>query len=155
MRNEVIHTGLMRTEVFAATTDDEAKGYLYSGAASAGTPIARTHDVTALELDLLHAILTDTPLKRVLREPGGGILAYGGTEGPWVEAIRPSLTDALAALADDRLAAVAEDWHNQRDLAEADPAFLAALLRELVALARQAREHDRQLYLRNALDTAG
>ncbi|MBI1759275.1 MAG: hypothetical protein HYR62_08635 [Actinobacteria bacterium] len=145
----------MRTEVFVAASDDEAKGCLYSGAAAAGVPAVHASDVTALELDLLQSVLTGEPLKRVLREPGGGILAYGGTEGPWVEGVRPTLAEALAALAPDRVPLVAGAWHAQRELTGIDLPIVERLLTELVSLAVAARDSGGQLYLRNALDATG
>jgi hypothetical protein len=148
----VIHTRQMRTEVFLAASDDEAKGYLYSGAAASGVPAVRTSGVTALELDLLQSLLTGSPLKRILRESGGGILAYGGTEGPWVEGVRPALAEALVALSADRLQSVAESWHEQRELTDIDLGVVERLLGELVSLAARARDSGAQLYLRNALE---
>src|SRR6266540_3273537 len=93
----------MLSEVFVAGSDDEAKGYLSDGAAAAGVDaVVETTDLTSMELDLLQSVLTEQPLKHVLREPGGGVIAYGGDQGPWVEDVRPALTAALASLPADR-----------------------------------------------------
>src|SRR6266540_1006557 len=81
----------MLSEVFVAGSDDEAKGYLSDGAAAAGVDaVVETTDLTSMELDLLQSVLTEQPLKHVLREPGGGVIAYGGDQGPWVEDVRPT-----------------------------------------------------------------
>jgi len=143
----------MLSEVFVADSDDEAKGYLPEGAAAAGVDaVVETTGLTSMELDLLQSVLTKEPLKQVLREPGGGVIAYGGDQGPWVEDIRPALTNALAALPADRFGAVAEAWGAHDELAEADPADIQALLEELVGLAVTARQQECELYLWNALE---
>jgi hypothetical protein len=143
----------MLSEVFVAGSDDEAKGYLPTGAASAGvSAVVETIGLTSMELDLLQSVLTGEPLKQVLREPGGGVIAYGGDKGPWVEDIRPALTYALAGLAADRCAEAAKVWGSYEELAEADPADIQALLEELVGLAVTARTLDAELYLWNALE---
>jgi hypothetical protein len=143
----------MLSEVFVAGSDDEAKGYLPTGAAAAGvSAVVETIGLTSMELDLLQSVLTGEPLKQVLREPGGGVIAYGGDKGPWVEDIRPALTYALAGLSAGQFAAVATDWGAHEELAEADPADIQALLEELVGLAVTARTLDCELYLWNALE---
>jgi hypothetical protein len=149
----MIQTRAMLSEVFVAGSDDEAKGYLAAGAAAAGVQdVVETSDLTSMELDLLQSVLTDEPLKEVLRERGGGVIAYGGDQGPWVEDVRPALRDALASLPVDRFGAVAKAWGAHEELAEADPADVQAMLEELVALAVTARQGERDLYLWNALE---
>jgi hypothetical protein len=143
----------MQSEVFVAGADDEAKRYLSDGAAAAGVDaVVETTDLTSMELDLLQSVLSDEPLKHVLRQPGGGVIAYGGDQGPWVEDVRPVLTTALASLPVDRFGPVAKAWGAHEELAEADPADVQALLEELVALAVTARQRECELYLWNALD---
>jgi hypothetical protein len=143
----------MLSEVFVAGSDDEAKGYLPTGAAAVGvSAVVETTGLTSMELDLLQSVLTGEPLKQVLREPGGGVIAYGGDKGPWVEDIRPALTYALANLPAERYAEVANGWGAHEELAEADPADIHALLEELVRLAVTARTLDCELYLWNALE---
>lgn len=143
----------MRSEVFWAESDEAAKRYLAGGAAAAGAPdVLETEELTSLELDLLQSVLTDRHVKEVLQQPGGGVIAYGGDQGPWVEDIRPALTTALAALPADQLGAVATAWGGHEELAEADPADIQALLEELVSLAGTAREQGAELYLWNAMD---
>ena len=143
----------MQSEVFVAGSDNEAKNYLSGGAAAAGVDaVVETTDLTSMELDLLQSVLTEEPLKHVLRQPGGGVIAYGGDQGPWVEDVRPVLTAALAALPADRFGRVAEAWGKHEELAEADPADVQALLEELVGLAVAARQRECELYLWNALD---
>jgi hypothetical protein len=143
----------MLSEVFVAGSDDEAKGYLPGGAAAAGVAaVVETTGLTSMELDLLQSVLTGEPLKQVLREPGGGVIAYGGDKGPWVEDIRPALTNALASLPTIDLDEVATAWGRYEELAEADPADVQALLEELVQLAVTARTLECQLYLWNALE---
>jgi hypothetical protein len=143
----------MRSEVFWAGSDDAAKRYLDGGAAAAGAPdVYETEELTSLELDVLQSVMAGREVKEVLREPGGGVIAYGGDQGPWVEDVRPALTTALAALAADQLGSVAKAWGDHEDLAEADPADVQATLAELVALASKAREQGAELYLWNALD---
>jgi hypothetical protein len=146
----------MLSEVFVAGSDDEAKGYLHTGAAAAGVDaVVETSDLTSMELDLLQGVLCDEPLKQVLREPSGGVLAYGGDEGPWVEDVRPVLTAALAALPAEQFEPVAAAWGAHEELAEADPDDVLELLRQLVALAVTARLREGELYLWNALEPAG
>jgi hypothetical protein len=143
----------MQSEVFVAGADDEAKRYLPDGAAAAGVDaVVETTDLTSMELDLLQSVLSEEPLKHVLRQPGGGVIAYGGDQGPWVEDVRPALTTALASLPLDRFGPVAKAWGAHEELAEADPADVQALLEELVALAVTARQRECELYLWNALD---
>lgn len=143
----------MRSEVFWAESDEAARQYLDGGAAAAGAPdVLETEELTSLELDVLQSVLGGHDVREVLREPGGGVLAYGGDQGPWVEDIRPALTTALAALPADRLDAVAKAWSEHEDLADADPADVRATLAELVSLASAARAHEAELYLWNALD---
>ena len=143
----------MLSEVFVAGSDDEAKGYLPAGAAAAGvSAVVETIGLTSMELDLLQSVLTGEPLKQVLREPGGGVIAYGGDKGPWVEDIRPALTFALAGLPAEQFVEVASGWGAHEELAEADPADIQALLEELVGLAVTARTLDCELYLWNALE---
>ena len=143
----------MLSEVFVAGSDDEAKKYLRSGAAAADVDaIIETTGLTPVELDLLQSVLTGESLKHILRETGGGVLAYGGDEGPWLEDIRPELTDLLAELPESDVASVAARWREHEELAEADPADVEALLRDLVALAGTARGRGGELYLWNALE---
>ena len=143
----------MLSEVFVAGSDDEAKGYLPDGAAASGVEaVVETTGLTSMELDLLQSVLSGEPLKHVLREPGGGVIAYGGDKGPWVEDVRPALTAALAALPAARFAEVAKAWGAHEELAEADPADIQALLEELVGLAVYARSRECELYLWNALE---
>jgi hypothetical protein len=143
----------MLSEVFVAGSDIEAKGYLPEGAAAAGVEaVVETTGLTSMELDLLQSVLTGEPLKQVLREPGGGVIAYGGDIGPWVEDIRPTLTTALASLPANQFAEVAHAWGAHEELAEADPADVQALLEEMVRLAVTARTLDCELYLWNALE---
>jgi hypothetical protein len=142
----------MRSEVFWVESDDAAKRYLSGGAAAAGVPdVLETDELTSLELDVLQAVLEGHEVKEVLRAPGGGVIAYGGDQGPWVEDIRPALTTALAALPADEVDRVAAAWSAHEDLAEADPADVRALLVELVSLAVTARENGAELYLWNAM----
>ena len=146
-------TRAMQSEVFVAGSDGEARNYLSGGAAAAGVDaVVETTDLTSMELDLLQSVLTEEPLKHVLRQAGGGVIAYGGDQGPWVEDVRPVLTTALASLPADRFAPVAEAWGKHEELADADPADVRALLEELVALAVTARQRECELYLWNALD---
>jgi hypothetical protein len=146
-------TRTMLSEVFVAGSDDEAKAFLSGGAAATGVEaVVETADLTSMELDLLQSVLTDEPLKHVLRQPGGGVIAYGGDQGPWVEDIRPALTTALASLPVDRFGPVAEAWGKHDELADADPADVRALLEELIGLAVTARQRESELYLWNALD---
>jgi hypothetical protein len=146
----------MLSEVFVAASDEVAKGYLHTGAAAAGADaVVETNDLTSMELDLLHGVLRKEPLKQVLREPGGGVLAYGGDEGPWVEDVRPALAAALAELPAEQLEPVAAAWRAHEELAEADPGDVLELLRELVALAVTARQRSCGLYVWNALEPAG
>jgi hypothetical protein len=143
----------MRSEVFWAESDETAKRYLAGGAAAAGAPdVLETEELTALELDLLQGVLTGQSVKEVLQQRGGGVIAYGGDQGPWVEDIRPVLTTALAGLPADQVAAVAKAWGDHEELAEADPADVRALLEELVSLAGTARDRGVELYLWNAMD---
>jgi hypothetical protein len=143
----------MRSEVFWAESDEAAKRYLAGGAAAAGAPdVLETDELTSLELDVLQSVLSGHEVREVLRERGGGVIAYGGDQGPWVEDIRPALTTALAALPADQLDATAKAWGDHEDLAEADPADVRATLAELVSLATTARERGVELYLWNALD---
>jgi hypothetical protein len=143
----------MRSEVFLAESDEAAKQYLAGGAAAAGAEdVLETEELTSLELDVLQSVLSGHEVKEVLRERGGGVIAYGGDQGPWVEDIRPALTTALAALPADRLDATAKAWGDHEDLADADPADVRATLAELVSLASAARERDVELYLWNALE---
>jgi hypothetical protein len=114
--------------------------------------VVETIGLTSMELDLLQSVLTGEPLKQVLREPGGGVIAYGGDRGPWVEDIRPTLTYALATLSGEHLVEVAKGWGAHQELADADPADIQALLEELVGLAVTARTLDCELYLWNALE---
>lgn len=142
----------MRSEVFWAESDDDAKRYLSEGAVAAGVEdVLETEELTSLELDVLQAVLEQREVREVLRQPGGGVIAYGGDEGPWVEDIRPALTTALAALPPDEVDRVAAAWSAHEDLAEADPADVKDLLVELVALASTARENGAELYLWNAM----
>jgi hypothetical protein len=143
----------MRSEVFWAGSDEAAKRYLAEGAAAAGAPgVLETEELTSLELDLLQSVLAGVTVREVLQQPGGGVIAYGGDEGPWVEDIRPALTTALAGLPADRLGEVAKAWGAHEELSEADPADVQATLTELVSLASTAREQDAELYLWNAMD---
>ena len=146
----------MLSEVFVAGSDDEAKGYLHTGAAAAGVDaVVETSDLTSIELDLLQGVLREEALKQVLREPGGGVLAYAGDLGPWVEDVRPVLTDALAALPAEKFDQVAAAWREHEELAEADPEDVREMLGELVALAVTARQRRGELYLWNALEPEG
>ncbi len=143
----------MLSEVFVAGSDDEAKGYLSGGAAQAEVgAVVETTGLTSMELDLLQSVLTAEPLKHVLQQPGGSVIAYGGDQGPWVEDVRAALTTALASLPVARFPEVARAWGSHDELADADPADIQALLEELVGLAVTARQRESELYLWNALE---
>ncbi|HSV67803.1 MAG TPA: hypothetical protein VLJ59_18125 [Mycobacteriales bacterium] len=146
----------MLSEVFVAASDDAARAYLHTGAAVAGVEdVVETTELTSVEIDLLESVLTGRPLRDVVREEGGGVLAYAGDQGPWVMDVHLELTDALVALAGEpgeRVAAAAAAWGKHTELAEADPDDVLALLEELVGLAVTAREQGGELYLWNALE---
>jgi hypothetical protein len=70
-------------------------------------------------------------------------------DGPWLVVIRDEVATGIAALPDDRLAAVSDAWAatEEWDLDGAAAGLLVPVVRELRDLARQAQPPTHRLYL--------
>ncbi|MGI8869704.1 MAG: hypothetical protein ACR2F6_12860 [Mycobacteriales bacterium] len=139
------------TEFFAAVDDAAATEFLTSGARDGAESVFETTGLTSNELDILHAQLAGTDVRKILRSGGGGMLAYVGDEGPWVERIRPDLVRRVAALRDDDLPTVADRWVSDDDLDDVDAAHATGVLRGWRRLAVEATTKELSLYLWTSL----
>lgn len=70
-------------------------------------------------------------------------------EGPGIAEFAVRVRDALAAVEDDRLPALAARWSEIEEFqvyGDTGPQDLLPLIKEFVGLARRAKEHDQRLY---------
>ncbi|WP_405109386.1 hypothetical protein OG559_28445 [Micromonospora sp. NBC_01405] len=72
--------------------------------------------------------------------------AAAGHDGPWVVRLGDRARDVLAALAEDRLPALADRWSRIEELSWGEPAGMLPVLRRLVGLARRAQASGQHLY---------
>ncbi|WP_405096594.1 hypothetical protein [Micromonospora sp. NBC_01412] len=67
-------------------------------------------------------------------------------DGPWVVRLGDRVRDVLAAVAEDRLPALADRWSRIEELSWGEPAGMLPVLRQLVGLARRAQAGGQRLY---------
>ncbi|NBE84126.1 hypothetical protein [Micromonospora rubida] len=67
-------------------------------------------------------------------------------DGPWVVRLGDRVRDVLAAVAEDRLPALADRWSRIEELSWGEPAGMLPVLRLLVGLARRAQASGQHLY---------
>ncbi|MER5705364.1 hypothetical protein ABT023_25960 [Micromonospora sp. NPDC002296] len=74
------------------------------------------------------------------------VTAAAEHDGPWVVRLGDRARDVLAALAEDRLPALADRWSRIDELSWGEPVDMLPVLRRLVGLARRAQASEQHLY---------
>jgi hypothetical protein len=124
----------------AADTDAEA-------IASIVTTEEHSHDdwpnlalrnIGVFELQLLYELLK--PGRDGGKDVSEAVLFNGGEEGPFVSRVQPLFVDALAAVKDGDIPALAQRWRNPHAHFSWPAEELAAVIRSLVKFAERARK---------------
>jgi hypothetical protein len=66
--------------------------------------------------------------------------------GPWLEELSPRVRDTLATVEDARFSELAAQWAGVEELYDADERDLLVLIKDLVGLARRARDAGDKVY---------
>jgi len=138
------------TDYFVARDDqDAARAHnTVGGPRQAGFKTAAWKSIDpVVTLAVLNEIVTGTNALEWIKTHGGDVemVAGGNDDERWVFRIAPLHVDALMQLPED-VRPIAERWAKSEELDGADPKDLAEVLRDLRALAREARASSQQLY---------
>ncbi|MBI4579964.1 MAG: hypothetical protein HY718_09700 [Planctomycetes bacterium] len=140
----------MLTEIFAAT-ESELKGMDLGLSPLGRFPTLESWGVQPLMIAQLQAILEESDLKDTdcVLERTAEPLRVAGDEGPWVYPVPTSMRDALAGADVDGIRPVADQWFATEEwrLEDWPREAFDEWLDELLELAEEAIEADRQLYL--------
>lgn len=146
----------IRTEYFAAPTDEVAATALHTSGGPAetdqhtGLPHFDTVAVSAVDpfvmLGGLAGVLSGRPYGEVTAHPRHGTLVgSGGDEGPWIVTVSQDLADDLASAGPVRLAEAARVW-STTTTPPVPARRLTATLLPLAALAARAADLGHGLY---------
>ena len=136
------------TDYFIAGSDAQAAGTLNAvgGPEQAGLTTLQLKGVDpVVNLATLEGILTGADPMGIIGE-GEDPVADGGSEGPWILRVRPSLVTALGAADPGKLPAVAADWAATEEYEGTDPKELLDVLHDLGHIAKQSLDENRSLY---------
>jgi hypothetical protein len=136
------------TDYFIAGSDAEAAATLKAtgGPEHVGLVTAQLKGVDpVVNLATLEEILTGTDSMAIISE-GEDPLADGGSDGPWVLRVRPSLVAALTATDPGKLPDVAADWAATEEYVGTDPKELLGVLHDLGRIAKQSLDENKRLY---------
>ena len=108
-----------------------------------------------VKLGSLEAILTGRTYADIVAEERTQLVRTGGPDGPWITAVGPAVTNALAVLTPDGVAAAARAWADTDEfkVRPSDPprprdvGDLTALLAEMAELANRSLRDGQPLYL--------
>lgn len=132
-------------DYFAAANDDEAAAVIDRTGGPAGAVDGRGVD-PVVQMGTLEELLTGQPYEEILDGDGDVVADRDGGERI-VARLSTGVAEALAGASDERLAEVAVPWSQTEEFwGEGDPDALAAFLRDLAALARDARGRGQRLY---------
>jgi len=134
-------------DYFAAPDDAAAGAVADEGPADAFDTVATKIDCV-VELAYVEELLGGRSLDEQLDDPrAGGLVEQLGEGDHLVLTISDEMQTALAAAPDTELSRVAREWAKVEEFhGVADPAGLESVLRELCALARNARDAKHGLY---------
>jgi len=136
------------TDYFIAGSDAEAAGTLQAtgGPEQAGLATLQLKGVDpVVNLATLEGILTGADPMGIISE-GLEAVANGGSEGPWILRVRPTLVTALSAESPGKLPDVAADWAATEEYEGTDPKELLDVLHDLGHLAKQSLDENKSLY---------
>jgi hypothetical protein len=136
------------TDYFIAGSDAEAAGALNAvgGPEQAGLTTLQLKGVDpVVNLATLEGILTGADPMVIIGE-GADPVADGGSDGPWILRVRPTLVTALRAADAGKLPDVAADWAATEEYEGTDPKDLLDVLHDLGRLANQSRDENKSLY---------
>jgi len=138
------------SDVIAATVVDRIGGPGSSAhpAAPSAFPTVRAPGIDpVVQMGTLERLLTGRSLDKVLDDPTSGPVVLRDDGARAVMRLTTSLARALAEVDDARLGSVGLLWSHTREFwGRGDPQELAALLRSLASLAREARDEDQAIY---------
>ena len=135
------------TDYFAAMYDAAAKRTLDSGPKATGLSAVEAKSLDPIVTTAtLEAILTGTDSMTIIHDNKGALVADGGSDGPWVVSLRPSLIRAIGEPDAQKLAAVAKAWANTEELAGSDPPGLYEFLWNLAHLVQWALGNNQRIY---------
>jgi hypothetical protein len=136
------------TDYFIAGSDAEAAATLKAtgGPEHVGLVTTQLKGVDpVVNLATLEEILTGTDSMAIISE-GEDPVADGGSDGPWVLRVRPSLVAALTATDPGKLPDVAADWAATEEYVGTDPKELLGVLHDLGRMAKQSLDENKRLY---------
>lgn len=136
------------TDYFIAGSDAEAAGALKAvgGPEQAGLTTLQLKGVDpVVNLATLEGILTGADPMVIIGEDADPV-ADGGSDGPWILRVRPTLVTALRAADAGKLPEVAADWAATEEFEGTDPQDLLDVLRDLARLADRSRDENKSLY---------
>lgn len=133
-------------DYFAAASDGEAAAVIdATGGPGAGSLHGNGID-PVVQMGTLEELLTGRDFEEILDGDGEVIADRDGGQRLVVR-LSTDVTEALAGASDERLAEVAVPWSQTEEFwGEGDPDVLAGFLRDLAALARDARGRGQRLY---------
>jgi hypothetical protein len=148
------HDGQIFAGLFVAAPEEVA-AWDMTGLTPPEWPAVEFKRLDTVKLGTLEAILTHRPYDDLDRSDLHKLIRNGGADGPWIIAVPPDLTTALAELPPDRAAVVAEQWADTDEfkIRPTDPVRpkdiqdLTQLLGDMAALARHSRESGTPTYL--------
>jgi hypothetical protein len=108
-----------------------------------------------VKLGSLEAILTGRTYADIVADERTQLVRNGGADGPWIMAVRPALTNALAVLAPDAATTAARAWADTDEFKvrlsdpprPQDVAELTGLLTAMANLAKRSLQDGQSLYL--------
>ena len=136
------------TDYFIAGSDAEAAGALNAtgGPEQGGLATLQLKGVDpVVNLATLDSILTGADPMGIIGE-GQDPVADGGSDGPWILRVRPSLVAALSAADQSKLPDVAIDWAATEEYEGTDPKDLLDVLNDLGRMAKQSLDENKSLY---------
>ena len=150
--------GQERAGIFAGlfvATPEAVEAWDLNGLTPSDWPSLEFKRLDPVKLGSLEAILTGRAYADIVAEERTQLVRNGGTDGPWITAVRPALTNALAVLTPDAGMAAAGAWADTDEfkVRPSDPprpqdvADLTGLLAAMAELAKRSLRDGQPLYL--------
>lgn len=136
------------TDYFIAESDAEAGATLKAtgGPEQVGLVTAQLKGVDpVVNLATLEEILTGTDAMGIISESDDPVVD-GGSDGPWVLRVRPSLVAALSTTPPGKLPDVAAGWAATEEYEGTDPKELLEVLQQLGRIAKESLDENKRLY---------
>ncbi len=133
------------TDYFAATPNEAASCATRGPVVTSLPQVALKFVDPAVILGRLWAHIEAVPFSD--SHYGNGELLTSGEEGPWLTRIKDGCTAAIAAIPDDRLLPIADQWRAAEEwVGDWDSQGLAGVVVDLRSVARAAVETGRNMY---------